>query len=141
MEYEKVKEEYEQKIRSVKEQIDRFIESAVNYDELIEDHGDKHSIEWDDLVWNDGKDKRYFDNLQCTLWLYESTLGVIEDYINAAGDKKETHRAKKQIETFITEFRRERKECNALIEREQHVLDAIAASGDLLDEFRNQEKM
>jgi len=69
MELKKLRAEYELKLQLVSEEKEAFIEAAVNYEDLLEDYGVKADIDDTELLFNDAKGMRYFENLQSTEWL------------------------------------------------------------------------
>ena len=138
MELTKIRAEYELKQQQISNEIELFIEAAINYDELLEDYNDKSDIDYEELIFNDAKDMRYFENLESTSWMLKQVLEIIDEYIGAGDDKKKAHRAKKEIEMLITSMRGIRKESKEIMEREQQVINEADLALKLLDQLRNK---
>lgn len=138
MELTKIKEDYEVKLQQISGEIDTFIEYAVNYEELLEDTENKSEIDYSELIFNDAKDMRYFDNLQYTSWMLKQIIDVIGGLIDAQEDKEEVRRVRKELEMLITSFRGIKKESKEVIEHEQQVIGEVDLAIDLLNKFRNK---
>ena len=133
-----IKAEYEQKKQQLSEEMDRLMEWADNYDELLDIYEDKNDIDVAELEWGNVKDARHFDNLQNLMWVYERIVAMIDEAMAVGDDKKKAHRAKKGVETLITSVRKIKKESNEIIEQEQQVINATNAALNLLDAIRNE---
>ncbi len=133
-----IKAEYEQKQQLLSEEMDRLMERADNYDELLDIYEDKNDIDVAELAWGIVKDARRFDNLQNLMWIYESIVAMIEEATDVGDDKKKAHRAKKGVETLINSVRKIKKESNEIIEQEQQVISETNAALDLLDSLRSE---
>ena len=133
-----IKAEYEQKQQQLSEEMDRLMEWADNYDELLENYEDKNDIDVAELEWGTVKEARRFDNIQNLMWVYESIVAMIDEAMGVGDDKKKAHRAKKGVETLITSVRKIKKESNEIIEQEQQVINATNAALNLLDAIRNE---
>ena len=138
MELSVIKAEYEQKKQQLSEEMDRLMEWADNYDELLENYEDKNDIDVAKLEWGNVKDARRFDNIQNLMWVYERIVAMIDEAMAVGDDKKKAHRAKKSVETLITSVRRIKKESNEIIEQEQQVINATNAALNLLDAIRSE---
>ena len=139
MNLEMIRKEYETKQSELTDELYKFVERAVNYDELIETYGSKEDIDKDgELEWNDAKDQRYYDILNKKLWMVENIISMIDEINGINGDKKKLHNAKKSIEEFITSLRYLKKESNEIIEREQNMIDDFNSAIDILDEMRDK---
>jgi len=86
-----------------------FIECTVNYDDLLEICEDKFNIDYSELVFNDAKDVRYFENLEYTSWILKEIIMAI-DACSCVADKKNEYRVKKDIEELISAVRMMKKE-------------------------------
>ncbi len=133
-----IKTEYEQKTQQFSEEMERLMEWADNYDELLDIYEDKNNIDVAELEWGNVKDVRRFDNIQNLMWVYESIVAMIDEAMGVGDDKKKAHRAKKGVETLITSVRKIKKESNEIIEQEQQVINATNAALNLLDAIRNE---
>lgn len=138
MELKKNRAEYESKLQKINVEIDDFIESAVNYDELIEDYEEKSNIEYSELVYNDAKEMRYFENLKYTSWMLKEVIAAIDEFACADNDKKKSHRVRKEMEMLITSFREIKKESKTVIEREQQVMREVDSAMELLNWLKNE---
>ena len=138
MELSVIKAEYEQKKQQLSEEVDRLMEWADNYDELLENYEDKNDIDVAELEWGNVKEARHFDNLQNLMWIYESIVAMIDETMGVGDDKKKAHRAKKGVETLIASVRKIKKESNEIIEHEQKVISETNAALDLLDAIRSE---
>ena len=138
MDCELIKKEYEFKKQQLQEEINSFVEHAINYDELIDCYETKEDIDLAELEWNDAQDWRRFDNLQNLAWIYERIVANIDEMMNLGDDKKKLHNFKKNIETLISSTRKLKKESQAAIECEQHFLDEANSALDLLDKIRGK---
>lgn len=133
-----IKAEYEQKQQKLSEEMDRLMEWADNYDELLDIYEDKNNIDVAELEWGNVKDARRFDNIQNLMWVYERIVAMIDEAMAVGDDKKKAHRAKKGVETLIASVRKIKKESNEIIEQEQQVISETNAALDLLDAIRNE---
>ena len=133
-----IRAEYEQKQQQLSEEMDRLMEWADNYEELLEFCEDKNDIDPAELEWDTVKDARHFDNLQNLMWVYERIVAMIDEAMAVGDDKKKAHRSKKGVETLITSVRKIKKESNEIIEQEQQVINATNAALNLLDAIRNE---
>jgi len=136
MELKEIREEYEWKLKKISEEMDAFIEYAVNYDELLEDCQEKSNIQYSELVFNDARDMRYFENLEYTSWILKEIITAIDEFSCVGDDKKKLHRVKKEVEMLITSIRGIKKESKEVIEHEQQVIDEVDLAIDLLDQLR-----
>ena len=133
-----IKAEYEQKQQQLFEEMDRLMERADNYDELLDIYEDKNDIDVAELEWGVVKNARHFDNIQNLMWVYERIVAMIDEAMDVGDDKKKAHRAKKDVETLITSVRKIKRESNEIIEQEQQVISETNAALDLLDAIRNE---
>lgn len=138
MDLSSVKAEYEQKKQQLSEEIDRLMERADNYDELLETYEDKNDIDVTELEWGYVKDARHYDNLQNLMWVYERIVTMIDEVTAVGDDKKKAHRAKKDVETLITSVRKIKRGSNEIIEQEQQVISETNAALGLLDAIRSE---
>ena len=74
-----IKAEYQQKQQQLSEEMDRLMERADNYDELLDIYEDKNDIDVAELEWGIVKDARRFDNIQNLMWVYESIVAMIDE--------------------------------------------------------------
>ena len=138
MDLEMIKKEYEAKQSELYDELYDFIECAVNYDELIDEYETKESIDTYELEWNDAKDQRYFDILNHKIWVVENIISTIDRINDIGDDEKKLHRAKKDLGSLVTEFRRMKKESNEIIEREQQMANNVDSALGVLDEIRGK---
>jgi len=138
MELTKLRAEYEIKLQQVSKLKEAFIEEAVNYEDLLEAYGVKADIDDTELIFNDAKDMRYFENLQGTEWMLRQVLELMDEYIAVGDDNKNVHKAKKDLEELITSIRWIKKESKAVIEHEQQVISEVDTVLDLLDQIREK---
>ena len=118
---EKFIKNYSNEKNKIKVEIDAFIEVAVNYEDLLEISKDKEFIDREDLVFNDTKDKRYYENLNDLFVVYEKLIECFE-ILNKIDDKKEIHRQEKNIEELISEIRSLKKTSRRIIEQENELI-------------------
>ena len=133
-----IKAKYEQKKQLLSEEINRLVERADNFDELLEIYEDKNDIDVAELEGGTVNGARHCDNLQNLMWVYERIVAMIDESMAVGDDKKKAHRAKKGVETLITSVRKIKKESNEIIEQEQQVINATNAALDLLDAIRSE---
>ena len=118
---EKFIKHYSNEKNKIKAKIDAFIEVAVNYEDLLEISKDKELIDREDLVFNDTKEKRYYENLNDLFVVYEKLIECFE-ILNKIDDKKEIHRQEKNIEELISEIRSLKKTSRCIIEQENELI-------------------
>ena len=138
MELTKILADYELKLHQILNEINTFIVTAVNYEELIEDTEDKSKIDYSELIFNDAKNERYFDNLQCTSWMLEQIIEVIEEFTDAGENKKKAHRVRKELEMLVASLRRIKKESKEVIKHEQQVIGEVDLAIELLAQLRDK---
>ena len=138
MDIEMIKKEYEAKQQKLYDELNRFIEYAINYDDLLDRYESKENIDTYELEWNDAKDQRYYNILERKIWIVDNIISLIDEINDAQEDKKKQHRAKKSIETLVTEFCRFKKESTEIMEREQKMINDINSALDTLDEIRDK---
>lgn len=138
MEYALIKTEYESKKQKLQEEINNFVEHAINYDELIDIYETKENIDLAELEWNNAQDQRQFDNLQNCVWLVERVIDTIDEVTSIDGDRKKAHNTKKGIEMLISSARRLKKESTDFIEQEQKFLIETNSVLELLDAIRGK---
>ena len=138
MEIKEIRAEYESKLQRIFAEIEDFIECAVNYDELLEDYGEKSNIDHEELVFNDAKDMRYFENLTYTSWMLKEIITAIDEFSCVGDDKKKLHRVKKEVEMLITSIRGIKKESKQVIEHEQQVIREVDSALELLNQLRKE---
>lgn len=139
MNLEMIRNEYEAKQSKLTDERNRFVECAINYDDLIERCESIEDIDKDgELEWNDAKDQRYYDILNHKIWIVENIISMIDEINEINGDKKKQHRANKSIEEFITSLRYMKKESNEIIEREQQMTDDVDSAIGILDKMRRE---
>lgn len=85
MDYERSR--FETKLKKYEENLDAYIEKAVNYDELLDIYDSKEDIDTSELMWNDENDERGYKLLLKNIWICEKIISTI-DTINSAGDDK-----------------------------------------------------
>lgn len=141
MDLEMIRKEYVSKRTKLYDEINHFIENAVNYvdyDFISEPYTREEYNDTVKLEWNDAKDQRYFDILNHKIWVVENIISMIDKINDVNGDKKKQHIAKRLIESLDTEFRRIKKESNKLIEREQQMVNDVDSALGILDEIRGK---
>ena len=123
------------------DEINHFIENAVNYvdyDFISEPYTREEYNDTVKLEWNDVKDQRYFDILNHKIWVVENIISTIDRINDIGDDEKKLHRAKMDLGSLDTEFRRIKKESNELIEREQQMVNDVDSALGILDEIRGK---
>ena len=139
MDLEMIRKEYEAKQSKLTDERNRFVECAINYDELIERCESIEDIDKDgELEWNDAKDQRRYDILNHELWIFENIISMIDEINDINGDRKKQHRANKSIEEFITSLSDMKKESNEIIEQEQQMIYDVDSAIGVLDEMRGK---
>lgn len=128
MDYEKSR--FETKLKKYEEDLDAYIEKAVNYYELLGIYDSKEDIDTSELIWNDENDERGYQLLLKNIWICKKIISTI-DAINSAGDdQKAIHRNNKSIETLISSIRSIKHKSEDFINREQEM---IKESNDALE--------
>lgn len=138
MELIKIEEEYKVKLQEISNQIEEFIKHAVNYDDLLELCEEKSNIDYSELVFNDAKDARCFENLEYSSWMLKEIIMAIDACSSVDADKKNEHRVKKEIEELIRAIRMMKKESKQVIEHEQQVIREVDSALKLLNQLRKE---
>ena len=131
-----IRTEYIFKQRKLSNDIDDFIEYAINYDELLDFYGEKSEIDLYVLEWDNVQDERYFDILMKESWIIERIIDTIEKILEAGDDNKKKHRLKQSLDSFISSIRKMKKESNEFIEKEQRLLSSTNEALKILDDIR-----
>lgn len=133
MNNQEIKDKYIAKKAQLHQELQDYIEQAINYDELIEAYGDKDNISRMDLLWNSSNDQRYYDTLNQMLYITDSIIDIVGSMDDIGNDKKKLHNAKKKIESCISDFRHIRKESKKIVEQEETLVSEVNDALDLLD--------
>lgn len=80
-------------LKKYEEDLDAYIEKAINFDELLDIYDSKEDIDTTELIWNDENGERGYQLLLKNIWICEKIISTI-DAINSAGDYKK-HSQKK----------------------------------------------
>ena len=134
----KIRIEYEAKKRQISKEIDRFLEKATNYEELIESYGEKSLIHYEALEFSSTEETRYFDNLQITAWMIRQVLVLCAVYGGMNDDERKSHMAKKALDTLMGLIGNVKKISNMVIEREQRVINEADLVLNLVSQCRNE---
>ena len=132
------KAELEVTLQGLKEEAVEFAQCAINIDDFEFDDP-AEILNESDLEWNDANDAIVFDRLKFQVWLYKELILYIEDILEVGDDKKELHNLKKDIEMFISEIRRVKRQINEVIENEKRAVDNVDNALKLLDQIRGKE--
>lgn len=130
-------EEYKAQLTIVREQIINLIEYAVNYDELIDSYEEVEEIDQSEIIWNDGIDERKYDALCKEEWLYNRLIKLVDEIIEAQGDKKKEHNLRKSYEELISTFRKEKNTSAEIIAFEEEHIKKNSEAIKFVDELRN----
>ena len=136
-----IRKEFLSKRSKLYDEINHFIENAVNYvdyDFISEPYSREEYNDTVKLEWNDAKDQRYFDILNHKIWVVENIISMIDEINDVNGEKKKQHIAKGAIESLDTGIRLIKEESNELIEREQQMVNDVDSALGFLDVIRDK---
>lgn len=132
----KIKSEYETKKEQISKEIEYFIESATNYDELMEMYEEKSRIYYGALEFNNAEEHRYFDNLQNIAWMIRQVLILCAIYGGMNDEKRKSQTAQKALDTLMALIGNVKKVSNKVIEQENRVIEEADLVLDLVEQFR-----
>ena len=122
-----------------KEWIDSF-EYADNYDDLLQEYGEKASIDQDELEFGFASDARNTEALAKQYSMIKNVVDMISDIRKGliSGDTIGDYakRNKKKIEGLIKDIRETKKESTLVIEREQSLISNADKLLGYLDQIR-----
>ena len=136
MEPSQVYDEYIEKLEIKKKELSRYIECAINYEELLDEYEDADSIESGELLFNDATDLRKYELLRRDVFITECVVSIMEEFKSLDEQKKQRHHFNKANEYFIHQLRSFKKESREIIEAEQKSIDEIETVLKLIGEVR-----